>query len=156
MRLMARRVAILAGLFASLIAQGCCFVGVCDYVLSADGIVLGADNKPVSNAQIAAKPFSDPRNVHYNKDFERRSGADGCFQLGGTVPPQTWAPLIVAAPGYKSVSQQVPGTGWLHLIITLVPQDSDKGDSKVLQVQDQGAATPFPQCRRACATACAK
>jgi hypothetical protein len=138
-----------------MLAQGCCYFIPCDYVLSADGIVLGSQNQPVANARIEAKPFSDPKNTTYNSGFEGQSGTNGCFRVGGgTVPPQQWTPLTVVAPGYKSVVEQVPGTGWIHLIVTLVPQDSDKGDSKVLLVPAESASTPFPQCQTPCKTKC--
>jgi hypothetical protein len=139
----------------SVLAQGCCYFFPCDYFLSADGIVLGSQNQPVANAQIEAKPFTDPKDATYNGYFEGRSGADGCFRLDGfSVPPRQWAPLSVVAPGYKSVAEQVPGTGRLHLVVNLVPLNSDKGDSKVLLVPAGSASTPFPQCRAPCKTKC--
>jgi len=139
----------------SLLAQGCCYFLPCDYFLSADGIVLGSQNQPLANAQIEAKPFDDPKGAKYNKYFEGTSGPDGCFRLdGNTVGPQQWVPLTVVAPGYKSVAQQVPGTGSLHIIVTLVPQNSNRGDSKVLLVPAESTSTPFPQCQVPCKTKC--
>lgn len=139
----------------SLLAQGCCYFLPCDYFLSADGIVLGSQNHPLANAQIEAKPFTDSKDATYNEHFKGVSGSDGCFRLDGfTVPPQQWVPLTVVAPGYKSVAEQVPGTGSLHMIITLVPQTTDRGDSKVLLLPAESTSTPFPQCKVPCKTKC--
>jgi hypothetical protein len=137
-------VALVALLFST---HGCCF-GVCDYFLNVDGIVLGSQNRPVAGAQIEAKPFHDPQDTLYNSYFEARSRSDGCFRFDGfSVPPQQWVPLTVVAPGYKSVAEQIPGTASNHLIVTLVPQGSEAGDSKALLVPAGAGSTPFPQCK---------
>lgn len=149
-----RRLAVLAVLFVPLLGQGCFFI-LADYRLDADGIILGAGNEPVANARVEAKPFDDPRDAKYNKYFEGVSGPDGCFRFDGNATgPQQWVPLTVIAPGYKSVAQQVPGTGSLHMIVTLVPQNSDRGDSKVLLVPAVSVSTPFPQCQKPCKAKC--
>jgi hypothetical protein len=146
---------LVTAILLSLLTQGCCYFFPCDYFLTADGIVLGSQNQPLANAEIETKPFTDPKDATYNKHFEGRSGADGCFRLDGfSVPPQQWVPLAVVAPGYKSVVEQVPGTGSLHMIVTLVPQSSDKDDSKVLLVPAESTSTPFPQCKVPCKTKC--
>jgi hypothetical protein len=124
--------------------QGC-FFWPADYFLNGDGIILGSLNRPVGGAEIVAKPFGDPQYANY---FVARSRADGCFSFDGfAVAPQQWVPLTVVAPGYKSVAQQVPGTGSIHVIVTLVPEGSGVGDGKVLLLPDEPGSNLFPQCK---------
>ncbi len=145
-----RGLLVTVALLVPLLLDGCCYFFPCDYFLSVDGIVLNAENKPVSGAQIEATPFqsNDPDSGRYGAYFKARSRTDGCFAMDGfSVPPQNWVPFTAVAPGYKSVAKQVQGTGWIHVIVILIPQGSELGDGKVLSVASDGSSAAFPQCK---------
>jgi len=111
----------------------------CGRVLDVDGIVLGAQNRPVVGAEIDAIP----RGFSYRSRFHSESGADGCFSLFGSVSFwKSMVPLKVVAAGYKPASAEVRSPSSTHVIVTLAPRNSS-AESRVLFLAEDNQSPCF-------------
>lgn len=125
-------------MFAATVAL---LVAGCGQSLNVDGIVLGAQNRPIAGAEIDAIP----RGHSYRSRFHGESRADGCFSLGGSV--SVWrvlVPLRVTASGYKPVTAEVRSPSSTHVIVTLAPKDSAAESQVLLLPEDSKLACFLP------------
>jgi hypothetical protein len=116
-------------------------VAGCGQSLRVDGIVLGAQNRPIAGAEIDAVP----RGHSYRSRFHSESKADGCFSLGGSV--SVWrntVPLRVTAPGYRPVTAEVRSPSTTHVIVTLAPKNSAAESQVLLLAEDSKLACFLP------------
>jgi hypothetical protein len=112
-------------MFAAILAL---LLAGCGQSLNVDGIVLGAQNRPIAGAEVDAIP----RGHAYRSRFHGESRADGCFSLGGSVSlRRSKVPLRVTAPGYKPATAEVRSPSSTHVIVTLASRNST-GESQVL------------------------
>jgi hypothetical protein len=123
-------------MFAAILAL---LVAGCGQSLKVDGIVLGAQNRPIAGAEVDAIPGGHA----YRSRFHDESRADGCFSLGGSVSLwRSMVPLRITASGYKPATAEVRSPSSTQVIVTLAPRNS-AGESQVLLLPEDSKLACF-------------